>query len=405
MRSTTISSLSKGLLRGSSCAGSRGCQQESQQQQQQQPRRCAASLGSNRGRSNHRSGFDGFAASPAPAATVVSPSAKEANLDHAKFKPGCVIFDKDGTLVCFHTMWSPWCTSLANRMSKSTGMTDISGSLYDVLGYDHAEEKVRIGALAENTHPQIKDKIYDMLREEKGLDEHKAQRVIEDTWLDTPEDLSIKLTGNLHRLFHKLKSEGVKIAICTSDSKEGTLEFVHRQGLSKYIDMMVCGDDPQSRPKPDPHNAMWICDTLGVRPADTIMVGDTPADTLMGQQAKLGLTVGVLSGVGGVGDLIDADVIVNDITTMIDLILPEDPDQQKIHHVTTRGLTKIARGSSLFGVNRDRHGAGFASPSARARFFSTTSSANATKTGYSHIVVGAGSAGCVVSNRLSEERQ
>ena len=72
-----------------------------------------------------------------------------------------------------------------------------------------------------------------MLREEKGLDEHKAQRVIEDTWLDTPEDLSIKLTGNLHRLFHKLKSEGVKIAICTSDSKEGTLEFVHRQGLSK----------------------------------------------------------------------------------------------------------------------------------------------------------------------------
>ena len=48
----------------------------------------------------------------------------------------------------------------------------------------------------------------------------------------------------------------------------------------------------------------------------------------VGQQAKLGLTVGVLSGVGGVGDLIDADVIVNDITTMIDLILPEDPDQQ-----------------------------------------------------------------------------
>ena len=80
---------------------------------------------------------------------------REANLDHAKFKPGCVIFDKDGTLVCFHTMWSPWCTSLANRMSKSTGMTDISGSLYDVLGYDHAEEKVRIGALAENTHPQV----------------------------------------------------------------------------------------------------------------------------------------------------------------------------------------------------------------------------------------------------------
>ena len=118
-------------------------------------------------------------------------------------------------------------------MTKATGMTDISGTLYDVLGYDHEEDKVRIGALAENTHPQIKDKIYDMLTEERGLSEGKAKKVVEDTWLDTPEDLSIKLTGNLHRLFHTLKSEGVKIAICTSDSKEGTLEFVHRQGLSK----------------------------------------------------------------------------------------------------------------------------------------------------------------------------
>ena len=95
--------------------------------------------------------------------------------------------------------------------------------------------------------------------------------------------------------------------------------------------MMVCGDDPKSMPKPSPHNALWICEALGVRPSDTIMVGDTPADTLMGQQAKLGLTVGVLSGVGGVSDLIDADVIVKDVSDCIDLIMPpEDSDEQKV---------------------------------------------------------------------------
>ena len=47
--------------------------------------------------------------------TFSSPSAQEANLQPAFFKPKCVIFDKDGTLVCFHTMWSPWCTDLAQR--------------------------------------------------------------------------------------------------------------------------------------------------------------------------------------------------------------------------------------------------------------------------------------------------
>jgi len=400
---TSFSSVSKGILRtrSSSCCSRRGA---------------AAASSSGVGSANRRnnkpdsgsSGYRGPRGPPAPAAAsaaaALSPSAREANLDSPTFKPSLVIFDKDGTLVCFHTMWSPWCTSLAHRMTKATGMTDISGTLYDVLGYDHVEDKVRIGALAENTHPQIKDKIYDMLTGE-GLDEKKAEKVLEDTWLDTPEDLSIKLTGNLHRLFRKLKSEGVKIAICTSDSKEGTVEFLKRQGLTQYIDMMVCGDDPKNVPKPSPHNALWICQELGVRPADTIMVGDTPADTLMGQQAKLGLTVGVLSGVGDVSDLIDADVIVKDVGDCIDLILPEEAHQQKVHHVTTRGLSKIARGSSLFGVSNPRKAA------SAARFYSTTSfsrgysTTSAMSRGYSHIVVGAGSAGCVVSNRLSEERQ
>ena len=63
------------------------------------------------------------------------------------------------------------------------------------------------------------------------------------------------------------------------------------------------------------------------------MVGDTPADTLMGQKAKLGLTVGVLSGVGDKEDLADADVIVNDVTNCVDMILK--PVEGRVHQVTS----------------------------------------------------------------------
>ena len=34
--------------------------------------------------------------------------------------PQVVIFDKDGTLVCFHTMWNSWCEQLAHRMTLDT---------------------------------------------------------------------------------------------------------------------------------------------------------------------------------------------------------------------------------------------------------------------------------------------
>ena len=176
--------------------------------------------------------------------STISPSAREAgNLESGFFKPNLVIFDKDGTLVCFHTMWTPWCTSLAQRMNSATGK-DMSAHVYDVLGYDHREKKVRIGALAENTHPQIKDKIEEMLVDSQNLKPSHAKEVVNSTWKDTPEDMAIKLTANLPEIFGRLKNEGVKIAICTSDSQEGTQEFLDKTRLGDYVDMIMCGDDP-----------------------------------------------------------------------------------------------------------------------------------------------------------------
>ena len=62
--------------------------------------------------------------------------------------------------------------------------------------------------------------------------------------------------------------------------------------LDPYVDMIMCGDDPEGKPKPNPHNALHICKKLGVSPSETIMVGDTPADTLMGQQGMYYISMG-----------------------------------------------------------------------------------------------------------------
>ncbi len=49
------------------------------------------------------------------ASAASSPSRHKYKLKEQVFRPKLIIFDKDGTLVCFHTMWAPWCTSLADR--------------------------------------------------------------------------------------------------------------------------------------------------------------------------------------------------------------------------------------------------------------------------------------------------
>ncbi len=278
--------------------------------------------------------------------------------------------------------------------------SDLSDPLYNLLGYCDQTKRVRNGALAEMTHPQIKDRVRTMLKEETGFSEIEAESVLDSTWKDTPENMRIKLTGNLHRRFAELKDEGIKIAICTSDSREGTEQFLDRMELADHVDMVVCGDDAHGKPKPDPHNAHLICRELGVRPQDAVMVGDTPADTLMGQTAQLGLSVGVLSGVGDAHDLADADIIYDDIEDFIDWILPQSATslKHKTHRVTQRGLSKIAAQGAM---------AVWLSPGMgrQTRTFSTSAASSASSNSeYSHVIVGAGSAGCVLANRLTEDR-
>ena len=90
-------------------------------------------------------------------------------------------------------------------MQLQTGR-DLSASLFDVLGYCSNTERVRIGSLAENTHPQIKEEIHDMLTSgDLGFSEDEAHSVIEQSWSDTPENMRIKTTGDLQQIFSDLK--------------------------------------------------------------------------------------------------------------------------------------------------------------------------------------------------------
>ena len=117
------------------------------------------------------------------------------------------------------------------------------------------------------------------------------------------------------------------------------------------------GDDPGSLAKPDPGNALALCRQLNCSPAATVMVGDTPADTRMGQvdwdrlnkqalligvqAAGLGLTVGVLTGVGGRDDLQEADLVLNSVTEVVDLLAGRPLDNlQVLHHSYEQILSK-----------------------------------------------------------------
>ena len=99
---------------------------------------------------------------------------------------------------------------------KEETETEVSRELYNMLGYDIHTKRVRMGMLAEKTHPYIKEKVEEMLVTEHKFSDWEAKNVMDKTWKDTPENMQIKMTGNIGVIFEKLKSQGDRQSQCHS---------------------------------------------------------------------------------------------------------------------------------------------------------------------------------------------
>lgn len=195
------------------------------------------------------------------------------------------------------------------------------------LGFCKVSGRWKPGIFAEGTTIQNMDVIKKLL-EDEGLTASESDAIVEKVWEHgdhSEENKDLKPLGDLTNIFQILHDNGIKVAVCTADSRQSTEQFLASLDATKYVDMLVCGDDPDAVPKPAAHNALKICEALGVAPEGVVMVGDTVADMGMGREAKLGATVAVLSGVGRVIDLeAQADLILHSIEDLLGHVLKKD---------------------------------------------------------------------------------
>ncbi|MFH4982260.1 hypothetical protein AB6A40_008969 [Gnathostoma spinigerum] len=145
-------------------------------------------------------------------------------------KARLVIFDKDGTLICFNAMWVPWAENTAKRIDEMTN-ANLKEKVFCVLGYDEKAKRVRPGLLAEGTMRQIQDRLTNLLVT-NGINREKASMIVDIAVHDTnySKKDTVKQLSDLHNLFEKLHRNDIKIAVCTSDSRS-VLTFPTRSHL------------------------------------------------------------------------------------------------------------------------------------------------------------------------------
>ncbi len=225
------------------------------------------------------------------------------------------IFDKDGTLIDFHLMWSDWVRALASGLESAHG-ENLDAVVYTLMGVDPETGRVYPhGALAATPMARLRSALSTALREH-GIEPGAVARIVDAAW-HGPDPVELaRPTTDLRALFLALRASGTRIAVATSDDRDPTERTLAHFGVTDLVEAVNCADDGLAV-KPSPEAVHWICRTLGVPEARTAVVGDAPADLRMGRSAGVGLVVGVLTGVGDYATLADlADLVLPSIAEL-----------------------------------------------------------------------------------------
>ncbi len=227
-----------------------------------------------------------------------------------------VVFDKDGTLIEFHAMWSGWAVDLADGLEAATGIP-LRDELFALLGFDAATGRaVPGGRLAATPMARLRDLTGELLVR-RGLTVETAAAAVDRAW-HAPDPVALaRPVTDLAVLLASIRLGGRRVAVATTDDGAPTRRTLEALGIEGLVDAMICADDGVA-PKPAPDMVRRLCTELAVEPARTAVVGDSVPDLAMGRAAGVARCYGVLTGVGTRDDLAPlADEVLESVAALV----------------------------------------------------------------------------------------
>ncbi|MBP1963092.1 HAD family hydrolase [Paenibacillus aceris] len=248
-----------------------------------------------------------------------------------------VLFDKDGTLLDFISLWGYWSESLYRNYSSKVlavakdgiidPISDLWGTVHDAAG--HMTDYSRNGPLAMGS---IGDLLAILAWQgyRLGLPWSESMRIARESKRLADEEMeqvrpAYPLPGVMDFL-RQCHDQGMPMGIVTADETADAEKHLQWLGIRQFFKVIV-GNDLVKQGKPFPEMVHKACLELGLAPNQVALIGDTNSDMQMGRSAGVAATIGVMMNhAARSGDcwLNDASVL---ISSYAELHLEESTDE------------------------------------------------------------------------------
>ncbi|MEM2144843.1 MAG: HAD family hydrolase [Candidatus Jordarchaeaceae archaeon] len=181
-----------------------------------------------------------------------------------------VIFDLDGTLINSAIQFDKMKRKIIAFLQAS-GVTPglLNESLLNIEIIKLAVSDLQKKGFSEKQIGEILSQVSDIMSEVE---------------LESVDDAS--LIEDVPKTLSSLKLRGLKLGVMTRSCREYVQRLFNKFGLDIFFDAVAARDDV-SEPKPSPEHAFHLLSILGVKPEETLFVGDHWSDAECANKAGL----------------------------------------------------------------------------------------------------------------------
>lgn len=205
------------------------------------------------------------------------------------------LFDKDGTLIDFKSIWLPIAQSIAREVVTQYGSHKSADELLEAVGVMKGEID-GAGILASKTVVEVSEVWHKALLNPPHLEAFTKEMDLVFYEAIHQQISKVRLLPGVKEALLNLKERGFILGIATADSQSTTmlmLEHLEIKQLFTYIGT----EDGKTLPKPHKAHMEAFCKSAQIMPGEVAMVGDTLCDMIFGKNSGA-LSIGVLSGTG-----------------------------------------------------------------------------------------------------------